>query len=187
MIIRSEHTVESKEVLLHSQTESLLKDSNHFIEVTETENDLDGNYLVLDSKRNSFICSGCAEMGIVKRWKEHTSAAKLTSVSSLNSVLYMSYPHNETNQSNISSSMCRGDFQQLTQTFGVGFLRSDITDIIKLFEGDKRSKDHVNRLNGVGIRTTFQDKWYRHIFYCFECAYALLIDEGYNMSSNPGF
>ena len=29
-------------------------------------------------------------LGIVKRWKEHTCAAKLTSVSSLNSVLYMS-------------------------------------------------------------------------------------------------
>ena len=165
----------------------MLKDSNHFIEITETDNDLNGNYLVFDSKRSSFLRSGCAEMGIVKRWKEHASAAKLTSISSLNSVLYMSYPHNETNQSIISSSMCRGYFHELTHMVGAEFVRSDITDVIKLFEGNKRSNDQVNRLNGVGIRTTFQDKWYRYICYCFECAYALLIDEGCNISSNHEF
>ena len=103
VIILSEHTVENKELLLCSQAESLLKDSNHVIEVTETENNLDGNYLVLDSKRNSFIPSGCAEMGIVNRWKEHTSAAKLPNVSSLNSVFYMSYPYNNNNIELITS------------------------------------------------------------------------------------
>ena len=86
------------------------------------------------------------------------STSKLTSISRRNSVLYMSYPHIETNPSKNSSSMCRGDFQQLTQMFRVGFKQSDITDIIKLFEGGKKSKDHVNRLNGVGIRISFQDK-----------------------------
>ena len=94
-----------------TRTESLLKESLHFHEATETVNDLDGNYVVLDSNRQSFIRSGCAEMGIVKRWKEHISASKLTSVSSRNSVLYISYSHNETDSSNISSSMCRGKFQ----------------------------------------------------------------------------
>ena len=77
------------------------------MEATDTENDLDGSYVVLDYKRQSFIRSGCAEMGILKRWKDHISASKLASVSSLNIVLYMSYPHNETNPSTISSSMCR--------------------------------------------------------------------------------
>ena len=56
-----------------------------------------------------------------------------------------------------------------------------------MFEGDKRIKDHVNRLNGVSIRTNFKDKWYRHICYCFECVYTLLIDEGCSISINSGF
>ena len=148
---------------------------------------MDGNYVVLDCKRQSFIRSGCAEMGMVKRWKEHVSASKLSSVSSQNSVLYMSYPHNETNPSNVSGSMCRGEFQQLMQMYGVGFKRSSIKDIVKMFEGDKRSKEHVDRLTGVGIRISFEDKWYRHICYCFECVYALMLDESCNISSNPGF
>ena len=140
------------------------------MEATDTENDLDGNYVVLDYKRQSFIRSGRAEMGILKRWKDHISASKLASVSSLNIVLYMSYPHNETNPSTISSSMCRGEFQQLIQMYGVGFSRSPIKDIVKMFEGDQRSKEHMNRLTGVGLRISFEDKWYRRICYCFECA-----------------
>ena len=126
-------------------------------------------------------------MGIVKRWKEHISASKLTSVSSRNSAMYMSYPHNETERSIISSSMCKGDFQQLKQMYGVGFSRSSMNQVVELFRGDTRSRDYVNRLNGVGLRSSFKDKWYRHICYCFECAYALLIDENCNISSNPGF
>ena len=43
MIILSEHTVDSRELVLRTRTESLLKDSLHFHEATETVNDLDGN------------------------------------------------------------------------------------------------------------------------------------------------
>ena len=74
--------------------------------------------------------------------------------------------------------MYRGEFQQLAQMYGVGFSRYSIKEIFQIFEGDKRSKDHVNRLTGVDLRIYFQDKSYRHIYSCFECAYALLVDEG---------
>ena len=83
--------------------------------------------------------------------------------------------------------MCRGVFQQLQPLIGVGLLRSKSSTIMSLFDPDINSKNHVTKLNGVGDRNGFEDKWYRHICYCFECLYAIMIDVNTNISTNPGF
>ena len=51
VIILSGNTVSSNDLLLRTQRESLLNDITHFEEATDLINDLDGNYIVYDSKR----------------------------------------------------------------------------------------------------------------------------------------
>ena len=99
----------------------------------------------------------------------------------------MSYPHTDTRKDNISQTMRRGNFQQLEPMIGVGFIRNKKKELLQLFEPDNESKKFVDDLNGIGDRNDFEDKWYRHLCYCFECLYAIMIDSNANISSNPGF
>ena len=148
---------------------------------------MDGNYIVLDAKRGVFIRSGCAEIGMRRRWVEHVASSKMKSISNQKSVLYMSYPHEDTRGVNVSKSMCKGKFNQLVQMVGVGFLRDKTNILCELFGPDLKTREHITKLCGTGNRNDFSDKWYRHLCYCFECTYALLIDQRANISSNPGF
>ena len=70
---------------------------------------------------------------------------------------------------------------------GVGFVRDKALVLSELFPPDITTREHIMRLSGTGNRNDFVDKWYRHLCYCFECVYALMIDERANISSNPGF
>ena len=142
-------------------------------------------YLIGDSY--IFIRSGCAEVGMRRRWLEHATSSKMKTITNQKSLLYMSYPHEDTLDINVSKVMCKGKFNQLVQMVGVGFVRDKSLVFSKLFEPDLRTKEYVTKLCGTGNRNSFIDKWYRHLCYCFECTYALLIDERANISSNPGF
>ena len=187
VVILSGHSVTGTNLSHCTHTETLLRDRSKFLDLDTIDHDMDGNYIVFDSTRKYFIRSGCAEVGIKRRWKEHLSASKLTTSTSRNSSLYMSYPHKDTKKEKLSTIMCRGVFQQLQPLIGVGLLRSKSSTIMSLFDPDINSKNHVTKLNGVGDRNGFEEKWYRHICYCFECLYAIMIDVNTNISTNPGF
>ena len=83
--------------------------------------------------------------------------------------------------------MCRGVFQKLNALFGVSLMKSQSSMVMSLFEPDSNNNLHVSKLNGIGDRNGFEDKWYMHICYCFECVYAIIIDVNTHISSNPGF
>jgi hypothetical protein len=187
VVLLNGHVVTGEELSLRTPSESLLKDKSKFIEMDGYDIDMDGNYIVLDGKRNVFIRSGCAEIGMRRRWFEHVNCSKMKTISTQKSVLYMSYPHEETREVNISKSMCKGKCNQLVQMVGVGFVREKALVLSELFPSDITTREHIMRLSGTGDRNEFVDKWYRHLCYCFECVYALMIDERANISSNPGF
>ena len=137
------------------------------MELEILEEDIDGNYLIIDIKMNTFIRSGCAEMGMNQIWVEDISSSKLTTSVSRKRMLYIPYHHTDTRQENIPVTMYPGNFQQLEPMICVRFMRNKNNDLLKLFEPDKNSKVCVGNLNGIGDCNEFTDKWYRHI--CYYC------------------
>ena len=109
VVLLSGHVVTCEELSHRTISEILLRDKPKFIEVDDHDTDMDGNYIVLDGKRDIFIRSGCAEVGIRRRWLEHISSSKMKSVTNQKSLSYMSYPHEETMEINISEIMCKGN------------------------------------------------------------------------------
>ena len=137
------------------------------MEVDADEQELDGKYVILDLRHTMCIQSGCAEIGMKRRWREHESCSKMSIISSRKSVLYMSYPHTDTPAHNVSETMCRGNFQYLEQMVGVGFVRDKAEILLQPFELDISTRENVEQLNGIVDRTDFTDKWYRHL--CYFC------------------
>ena len=83
--------------------------------------------------------------------------------------------------------MCRGNLQELEQMVGVVFVRDKVEIILQRFEPDISTRGHIEQLNGIADRINFTEKWYRHLCYCFEYTYGILLDTRANISSNRGF
>ena len=72
MMVLSNHIIPFIHLKNRKRDECILNSENNFFRVEQQE--LDGNYLVLDVSRNKIIRSGCALKGMYSRWKSHITA-----------------------------------------------------------------------------------------------------------------
>lgn len=158
--------------------------SKHFIRVNEQE--LDGNYVVLDESRDKIFRSGCASKGMYSRWKSHINASKRNTITNLKSTFYETYPSREAvNQPD--DTLIKGNFEDLVQLVGIGFKTDKQKRVVELFEWSDKEVFELDKLNLTVDNQDLEYKKYKHIAYLCEFAYALAISPKDNISGNPGF
>ena len=74
MMIMSGHIIEYHDFHCRKDDECILSQRHNSIKASSSEDDLDGSHLCFDEKHSLLIRSGTAEVGMNKRWKEHTQA-----------------------------------------------------------------------------------------------------------------
>ena len=149
--------------------------------------DFDGNYLCLDSRRALIIRSGTANSGMKRRWKEHVSSSMLNNEKDKRSKFYLPYPNKNCIEENLpSKELTKGNFQQIEQLMGIGFIKRNMSRIINLFDWETNEEEKLNTLSMNSKAMTMNDRKYRHLCYLFELAYGICIAPKYNISSNPG-
>jgi hypothetical protein len=162
--------------------ESYLNLANHFQHAVGDLANLDGSYVVEDSRRNEICRAGAAEMGFRTRWEGHTQSSKLLDPKYKKSAFYNCYPHENVVENTLNR---KGTFQSLNQLVGVGFQRSKASQVLALFEWDGYGLEELKKLQGCKNRNELVDKQYRHIVYLLEASHALAIEPRKNISSNP--
>ena len=189
LMILSGHVVDCQDINCRSNPESILSKYHNFVNastIPETE-DYDGSYLTLDSKRQGFFRAGTAATGMVKRWKEHIRASKLTNDNHRASSFYSAYPSEECDIDNLPhKDTIMGSFEQLHQYIGIGMSSVDKDYIVSLFEWNAEKMLGLSKLKGTDINISMIDKQCCHIFYLCEVIYALSINQNRNISGNPG-
>ena len=108
------------------------------------------NYIIYDNKQNMFICSGMAEVALLRRWKEHLAGIMLSTHVTQASKFYTAYPNNTCHKNNLRKDDLRlGLFQQLEQLVGIGFDRKHLKDIVDLFECSEAEDKELDILSGT--------------------------------------
>ena len=95
LMILNVHIIDYDVLKFSSEKVVLLSDVTKFttLDLAEPSSDIDRNYVVVDKKRTIVIRGGVAEVGIMRRWKEHISASMLKELSHRSSKFYSSYPN----------------------------------------------------------------------------------------------
>ena len=189
IMILNGHIVNQNKLIYRTEDESLFNCVTSFktFDIHDANSECDGNYVVVDTERSSVIRSGAAEVGILRRWKEHRAASMLIDHSNRTNKFYSSYPNAlVTNKDLLSASNVKGMFQHLSVRLGIGMKRNMKTELVKLFDWNYVETNELTMLNGNGNRKSMDDKKYRHLCYMFELAYALAIDPNKNVSSSAG-
>ena len=102
LMILSKHILDGEALVFRGNTECLLTSKDNFV-MADTDDqwkNQQGAYVACDPCRGVFIRSGTAEVGLVKRWREHINASKRSTPGDKNSVLYSSYCHPNTAEVN---------------------------------------------------------------------------------------
>ena len=190
IMILSKHILGGEALVLRGDTECLLTSKDNFI-LADTNDDewkrQEGAYVVRDPCRGVFNRSGTAEVGLVKRWREHVSASKRSTPSDKNSVFYSAYCHPNTTEANKPSIKSRkGNFLQLEQIVAASFNRDKANCVVSLFNWSESENKQLNKLTVTAIRNTLENGQYKHMCYMIESVYALAIAPNENLSSNPG-
>ena len=188
-MILSGHIVDQNRLIYRTEDECLLNFVNSFqpFNIEDGNSECDGNYVVVDTKRSSVIRSGAAEVGILRRWKEHRAASMLTEHNNRTNKLYSSYPNDQVvNKDLLSSSNVKGRFQHLSVRLGIGMKRNMMDDLVNMFTWNNVEINELTMLQGNGNRQSLSAKKYRHLCYMFELAYALAIDPNKNISLSAG-
>ena len=104
-------------------------------------NDLDGSYLVFNNKRSLLIRNGMAKVGLLKRWKGHTTSSKLSNGNAKGSNLYLSYPHPEYTPNNQPYiRLINVSFHKIHQMVAVGKKKEHMNDLMTLFDWTKNEE-----------------------------------------------
>jgi len=189
LMILSKHILEGEALVFRGNTECLLTSKDNFV-MADTDDqwkNQQGAYVACDPCRGVFIRSGTAEVGLVKRWREHINASKRSTPGDKNSVLYSSYCHPNTAEVNKPPFKSRkGNFLQLDQMVAVGFNRDKAKCVVSLFNWSDSENKQLNKLTIPAIRNTLENRQYKHVCYLIESVYALAIAPTENLSSNPG-
>ena len=93
--------------------------------------------MVEETNRRVLIRAGATEQGFQKRWKEHHKASKLGGPVESHRRFSLLCP-DESVHEQVEGK--RGKFQDLRQMVGLGMKRSQIDDILKLFDWSEREK-----------------------------------------------
>ena len=126
-----------------NETEVLLSDVKIIttLDSAEPSVDIDGNYVIVDTKREIVIRSGAAEVGIIWRWKEHTSASMLKELSHRSSKFYSCYPNSLCiNKGHINPIVVKGYWDDLSVNIGIGIKKSNMTSVISCFNWNEDEK-----------------------------------------------
>ena len=143
--------------------------------------------ILLFTKKAIVIRSGAAEVGIRRRWKEHTSASMLKEHSHRSSKFYSSYPNSLcTDMEYMNPNIMKGYWEDLSSTIGIGIKKTNMTSVVSCFNWNEKEKSELMLLKGCGNRNSLEQKMYKHLCYMFELAYALAIDPAKNISCNAG-
>ena len=143
------------------------------LDFAERTSDVDGNYVVVDKKRVIVIRSGAADVGIMRRWKEHTSASMLNELSHRSSKFYSCYPNSLCiNKEHINPIVMKGYWDDLSVNIGIGIKKSNMTSVISCFNWNEDEKKELTLLKGSGNRHSLEQKMYKHLCYMFKLAYA---------------
>ena len=189
LMILNGHIIDYDILKFSSEGEVLLSNVTKFttLDLSEMSSDIDGNYVVVDKKRAAVIRSGAAEVGILRRWKEHTSASMLKEVSHRSSKFYSSYPNSLcTEMEYMNPNVMKGYWDDLSVNLGIGIKKANMTSVISCFNWNGSERKELSLLKGSGNRHSLQEKMYKHLCYMFELAYALAIDPVKNISCNAG-
>ena len=123
LMILSGHIISSDRLEFRFEDENLLNHVSAFrtIDMTVIDDNVDGNYVVVDSKRSMIIRCGAAEVGIIRRLKEHTAASMLKEHSQRTNKFYASYPNLECVNKDLPNGCgVKGTFQYLSWKVGIG-------------------------------------------------------------------
>ena len=143
MIILDDHIIDYDVLKFRNDKEVLLSDVTKFatLDFAERTSDVDGNYVVVDKKRVIVIRSGAADVGIVRRWKEHTSASTLEELSHRSSKFYSCYPTSLCiNKEHINPIVMKGYWDDLSVNLGIGIKKSNMTSVISCFNWNEDEK-----------------------------------------------
>ena len=84
-------------------------------DINNKKEDRDGNYVVIDSTRNTIIRSGAAENDMICRCRERSNAIMLKEYSNISNKFYSSYPNEEyENKELITEINVKEKFQNLS-------------------------------------------------------------------------
>ena len=189
IMIVNGHIVDLGKLEYRNKDENLLNYVNSFstLNPADEHSDLDGSYVVVDTTRSTVIRSGAAEVGIMRRWKEHTVCSMLTDHNHRTNKFYSSYPNQTVvDKELLSATNVKGTFQDLSVRIGCGMRRTNKYNIIHLFDWNEIENKELGCLKGNSNRQTIDDKRYRHLCYMFELAYALAIEPSKNISTSAG-
>jgi len=90
------------------------------VETLEDDKEMDSNYLVHDSNIFLHLLSGMAEVGLMKRSKNHISASRRSSNEHRSNTFYSAHRSMHCEQDNLPSKEEKfGNFQQLDQLIGI--------------------------------------------------------------------
>ena len=189
LMILNGHIIDYDVMKFSNEREVLLSHVTKFttLDLAEPSADIDGNYVVVDNKRAIVIRSGAAEVGILRRWKEHTSASMLKDFCHRSSKFYSSYPNRLCNdKEHMNHTVMKGYWDDLSVNLGIGMKKTNMTSVISCFNWNDNEIKELTLLKGSGNRHSLEQKKYKHLCYMFELAYALAIDPVKNISCNAG-
>ena len=155
-------------------------------DINNKKEDRDGNYVVIDTTRNTIIRSGTTENGMMCKWREHSNANMLKEYRNRSNKFYSSYPNKEfENKELITGINAKGNFH-LSLRQGIGMKQVKTHSINDMFLCNDVETSELEILKGNGKIKMMKDKKYHHLCYMFELAYALAIEPSKNISKSTG-
>ena len=160
-MIVSGHVIPYHQLQFWKEDECLLNHVSDFIicDINNKKEDRDGDYVVIDTTRNTIIRSGAAENGMICRWREHSNASMLKEYSNISNKFYSSYPNEECeNKELITGINVKGKFQDLSLRQGIGMKRVKIHSINDMFFWNSVETSELEILKGNRNRQIMTDK-----------------------------
>ena len=185
IMILSGHIINFERLQFRLEDDNLLNFVNSFTTLSNSDDsqDCDGNYVVVDTTRSLVIRSGAAEVGIMRRWQEHSKAFLLKEHKNRTNKFYSSYPSQlVTDKDLLDGDHVKGTFEDLSVRVGIGMKRKNKEQLVSMFQWNHIELGQLISLTGTAGRTSLIDKQYRHLCYMFELAYALAIEPSKNIS-----
>lgn len=162
----------------------LNQDLKVFMELDDDTGPMDGCYIQADAVRQHIVRAGMAEKGFARRANEHKRASHLKDLGSQDRKLYQYYPHESVSDELAPNK--KGTFGQLQLRVAMGMRKADNSKILQLFQWTEADKTNIDGLKyGDNAAGTLPFKQYKHLCYMFELFFAVSVDPGKNLTSNP--
>ena len=99
-------------------------------------------------------------------------------------MLYQYYPHESVSDELAPNK--KGTFGQLEQRVALGMRKAEKRKILELFQWTEADRNSIEGLKyGANSAGTLVDKQYKHLCYMLELFFAVSVEPGKNLTSNP--